>query len=475
MQEKTVWFGTEDDLVQVKCPSTELTRTRVAWRNSGTYLNGGVCALSSGTAHEEASISWGADSVDGFATLMTQLNKGEPLYYLDPLACKTNILPPYAAQYQPNNPFGFVAESATGANGYPATAMKNLYVDKQIATIPVPSGYNLWVGCKGDSGGVSVDAPPPKWVEVARNLATNPNWERLTMDSWSGHGDSIYSSTVVDADWTGSGKAGLSQWAVKVDERGNSGYSIIRESQLEVGRTYTFVQRVKFGQAGRITPYVPWAYVVPKPFDAEPGEIVTKYITFVYSAEIPAHSRMSLNLSSKGENVWIEYGDPLIYEGEYDPDREWFSGDHAPEGMRSEWLGEPNNSASVLYEQEEVPDDPDLPDVTSIRCEGNTRTWPTVQFTATATAAQTVRVTVGGFTVDVAGPFTAQDTAVLDYDLMRFELFREGVKVASLVPRMSTLDRLEIRPQDGWIPVTVEPVDGGTVSDVKVKPNSRKQ
>ena len=175
MQEKTVWFGTEDDLVQVKCPSTELTRTRVAWRNSGTYLNGGGFAQSSGTGHEEAAISWGADSVEGFSTLMTQLNKGEPLYYLDPLACKTNILPPYAAQYQPNNPFGFVAESATGANGYPATAMKNLYVDKQIATIPVPSGYNLWVGCKGDSGGVSVDAPPPKWVEVARNLATNPN------------------------------------------------------------------------------------------------------------------------------------------------------------------------------------------------------------------------------------------------------------------------------------------------------------
>ena len=170
------------------------------------------------------------------------------------------------------------------------------------------------------------------------------------MESWPGHEDSIYSSAVVDADWTGSGKACRSTWDVKVDERGNSGYSIIRESQLEVGRTYTFVQRVKFGQAGRITPQVSWAYVVPEPFDVEAGEIVTKYITFVYSAEIPTSSRMSLNLSSTGENVWIEYGDPLIYEGDYDPDREWFSGDHAPDGMRSEWLGEPNNSVSVLYE-----------------------------------------------------------------------------------------------------------------------------
>ena len=191
MQEKTVWFGTEDDLVQVKCPSTELTRTRVSWRNSGTCLHGGGFAISSGTGHDEAAISWGADSVEGFSTLLTQLNKGEPLYYLDPLVCKTNILPPYAAQFQPNNPFGFVAESATGANGYPSTAMKSLYTDRQIATVPVPEGYRLWVGCAGSSGGVYVDAPPPEWVEVGRNLLGTPNvsesttnWRPLPLISW---------------------------------------------------------------------------------------------------------------------------------------------------------------------------------------------------------------------------------------------------------------------------------------------------
>lgn len=316
--------------------------------------------------------------------------------------------------------------------------------------------------------------PPPKWVEVGRNYAPNPaplgqNYVRASQgtniitngeDSPSGRwvettitGDYPASNSAVGPEWEiplAEGQFPVAVWVKSPKTRMMSFRYWWMSGDTPIGAdTYTERFRVEADTPTRMA----------LPAMAPPPGVVASFKARVISISEP----------------WIQ-GDKL-YTGAIStaPDHPWFSGDHAPDGMRSEWLGEPNNSVSVLYKQENAPDDPDLPDVTSIRCEGNTRTWPTVQFTATATVAQTVRVTVGGFTVDVAGPFTAQDTAVLDYDLMRFELFREGVKVASLVPRMSTLDRSEIRPQDGWIPVTVEPVDGGTVSDVKVKPNSRKQ
>ena len=379
MQEKTVWFGTEDDLVQVKCPSTELTRTRVAWRNSGTYLNGGGFALSSGTAHEEASISWGADSVDGFATLMTQLNKGEPLYYLDPLACKTNILPPYAAQYQPNNPFGFVAESATGVNGYPSTALKNLYVDRQIATIPVPEGYRLWVGCAGSSGGVSVDAPPPEWVEVGRNLAVRPystasnNTQDArvlaSMAGW-GAGNAAPAYTIVPDEDTATGFA--TAGVAVADGKMNPGGDLLvcnLHIPATVGETYSTRMRIKatfdvdirlqfqllnatngaiWDIKGTVTPLKAgeWTEVSLEGATIPAGDTTKVRIDIDAgsAAQFTAEDKIMLDTLS------FQQGDTAVL----------FSGDHAPDGMRSEWLGEPNNSASVLYEHDGR-DDPEIP------------------------------------------------------------------------------------------------------------------
>lgn len=372
MDTKTVWFGTEDDLVEVKCPSTELTRSRVSWRNSGTYLNGGGFATSSGTGHDEAAISWGADSVEGFSTLLTQLNKGEPLYYLDPLVCKTNLLPPYAAQFQPNNPFGFVAESATGANGYPSTAMKNLYTDRQIATVPVPEGYRLWVGCAGSSGGVYVDAPPPAWVEVARNLARDPGatgTRLVDYGGWSGSNENKKVKSVVDCDWSGSGKA-VRQTFTEVGQPLAGDISVYIRDALAPSTVGTCVVRVAVNRTGLQLP-VPATYsnnasvsVIDRSplfvFD-EIGEIATVWVTFESLAEPQQDLRLLFSFPDKRAGDYIELSDADIYEGEYDPDRPWFSGDHAPDGMRSEWLDEPNNSVSVLYEQEGDTSDPEIP------------------------------------------------------------------------------------------------------------------
>lgn len=110
-----------------------------------------------------------------------------------------------------------------------------------------------------------------------------------------------------------------------------------------------------------------------------------------------------------------------------------------------------------------------------VELEGNTRTWPTVQITGTLTEAQEVEAIIDDFSVRVAGPLTNQDVMVLDYLKMRFEVYRAGVKIASLVPRMSTLDRVEIRPQTGPVYFTAAPVGGGSVNSASILPNSRKQ
>ena len=106
---------------------------------------------------------------------------------------------------------------------------------------------------------------------------------------------------------------------------------------------------------------------------------------------------------------------------------------------------------------------------------GNTRAWPTVQITGVLSKSQEIEVKIGDFAVRVAGPLTARDIMVLNYDLMRFEVFRDGVKIASLVPRMSTLERAEIRPQNGPVAFSAAPVRGGSVNSASITPNSRKQ
>jgi len=153
-------------------------------------LSGGGYARASGVAHNELSISWGGGSVEDFSPLLTQINKGEILYYLDPLSMKTNILPPYAAQYQPDNPYGvYPVSGGVGSNGYPAKA--SVYSsDTTLYRTPVPSGYRLWVGAHG-TGSVSVSSSLASGTVTAIPVA---NTNRVTT---SFVGGSVYTLSVV--------------------------------------------------------------------------------------------------------------------------------------------------------------------------------------------------------------------------------------------------------------------------------------
>lgn len=107
--------------------------------------------------------------------------------------------------------------------------------------------------------------------------------------------------------------------------------------------------------------------------------------------------------------------------------------------------------------------------------EGNTRAWPTFEIVGTMSAAQSVslHLQVGDVTetLIVEGPLTSSQRAVLDYDTMQFAVWQGTTKVASLVSRMSTLDRWVSHP---LLPLHVRKT-GASTATVTARLNSRRQ
>lgn len=91
---------------------------------------------------------------------------------------------------------------------------------------------------------------------------------------------------------------------------------------------------------------------------------------------------------------------------------------------------------------------------------GTTRSWPRWEFSERLSAGQSVKFTVSPVLgaprheVTVAGPLDEGQTMVLDYDTMQFAVWEGTQKVASLVNRMSTLDRPELHPILGEVQVS---------------------
>lgn len=96
---------------------------------------------------------------------------------------------------------------------------------------------------------------------------------------------------------------------------------------------------------------------------------------------------------------------------------------------------------------------------TQVQLEGNTRSWPRWEFSESLGSDQSVTFTMsptldGSHTVEVQGPLSGGQTMVLDYDTMEFAVWQGTTKVASLVNRMSTLERPELHPILGEVQVS---------------------
>jgi len=167
-----MWFGTVDNMRWVQCPNINIGMSSVGWVSTATYLNGGAAQRQSTGTHKEYSMSWGPTSMETIAPILQTLQTGQTIYFNDPIAAKSNILPSWRADpglavdssfsvpdllnldalptpitFAPS-PFGYPTRGAS----YDLTSGASFHIDV-FAPVFVPEGYTLHFGAHGNSTG----------------------------------------------------------------------------------------------------------------------------------------------------------------------------------------------------------------------------------------------------------------------------------------------------------------------------------
>ena len=97
MARKKMWFGNAQYGALIPVPDTGMTRNRVGWSASGTYLNGGGWSRGTTTKHMEPVMSWSFldhKSVRLIEDFYNGIHGSGPFYWNDPFADTTNMLTP---------------------------------------------------------------------------------------------------------------------------------------------------------------------------------------------------------------------------------------------------------------------------------------------------------------------------------------------------------------------------------------------
>ena len=149
-----VWFGTLNDMRWIDAPVANFQSNSTGFNYSATTLRGDGFAKRSALTHREFTLTWAANTVAEHAALLYLLSTNELLYYVDPLAMKTNLLPGFMSHYIPNATVftDDIPHVATpGAyNGAPAWSWNPAWIWQIGQKIHWPEGYKLWAGCRGD-------------------------------------------------------------------------------------------------------------------------------------------------------------------------------------------------------------------------------------------------------------------------------------------------------------------------------------
>ena len=149
-----VWFGTLNDMRWIDAPVANFQSNSTGFNYSATTLRGDGFAKRSALTHREFTLTWAANTVAEHAALLYLLSTNELLYYVDPLAMKTNLLPLFMSHYTPNatvfsDDIPHVPTPGT-YNGAPAMSWNPTWIWQIGQKIHWPEGYNLWAGCRGD-------------------------------------------------------------------------------------------------------------------------------------------------------------------------------------------------------------------------------------------------------------------------------------------------------------------------------------
>lgn len=192
-----VYFGTKERMTWLRAPDANYDGSRVGWDGNVTqYLNGGVNVRRSTLAHRTFNLAWNTMSRAEIRAIMDYAEGvyGDgAIYYLDPFAMDTNLLPqhwavPALALDDPYILVGsgdIVAATLGGAttDGFPTrTVFMSGNGSGPKLYIPIPAGYTAYMGIYGNAapqGPVAVAADngtttfPPVLDTTASPLFSN--------------------------------------------------------------------------------------------------------------------------------------------------------------------------------------------------------------------------------------------------------------------------------------------------------------
>lgn len=211
---RRMWFGTKERMSAVRAPKIDYSAPKIGWSGGTTqYLNGGAYVRKSTSAHKEYSLSWSNMSREEIRLINDYADGvygSGPIYFLDPFAVDTNLLPQSWAAPRLVWEDGLVltgsgretvvdfANLATNTLGYPARGAS--YGDINATTpsaqrprlyIPVPDGYTFWFGVHGQAYQSSpniVQVKPSNGSATTVPLMSLSDSNRFS-NSWDGTGD----------------------------------------------------------------------------------------------------------------------------------------------------------------------------------------------------------------------------------------------------------------------------------------------
>lgn len=175
MTTKKIWFGNAEKMMWVNCPSTNITRGRARWQETGTYLNGGAFEKSSAYGHRKYGIDWNLMRSEEAAKIIAfyeGVYGQSPIQFVDPFAAKSNILPLHwstprlcAGNEAPSlgTSGAAVTESATVYSTIPGTPTRSAtfalpaFASGKTHTINVPPGYVLHFGYSASASCVQLN------------------------------------------------------------------------------------------------------------------------------------------------------------------------------------------------------------------------------------------------------------------------------------------------------------------------------
>lgn len=198
---KRMYMGTREYMTWVKCPAIDAGISRVGWQAVSQYLNGGANVRRSSTGHKEYNFVWpmaNTEDANIIKSFASNVYGNELIYFLDPFAVRTNVLPHYwsTPRLAWDDAPSLVYErrptlvgTAVNSLGYPTkSAVYELRENDTFASlyIPIPPGHTFHLGVHGSSTGSATILVTPDGASDGAVFIEDPPGSGLYLvpDGW---------------------------------------------------------------------------------------------------------------------------------------------------------------------------------------------------------------------------------------------------------------------------------------------------